>query len=150
MNKPTVMTLGTFINDGEITLQTGPFGTQLKASDYVDSGIPVINVRNIGMGSIINEKLEYISEETRDRLRSHVLSYQDVVFGRKGAVERHAFIKETQEGWFQGSDCIRMRIKSKKILPKYLSYCLLTPSHQVWMKAHCSHGATMAILPQTP
>ena len=30
------------------SLKTGPFGTQLSASEYVESGIPVINVKNIG------------------------------------------------------------------------------------------------------
>jgi len=29
-------------------LKTGPFGTQFSAKEYVVSGIPVINVKNIG------------------------------------------------------------------------------------------------------
>ena len=41
-----------FIAAGEAELKTGPFGTQLKASEYTEEGTPVINVRNIGMGSI--------------------------------------------------------------------------------------------------
>ena len=32
---------------GEIAdFQTGPFGTQFSASEYVSAGVPVINVRN--------------------------------------------------------------------------------------------------------
>ena len=148
MSKQSQMRLGAFIDKNEISLQTGPFGTQLKAKDYVDCGTPVINVRNIGMGSIIENVLEYISDETRDRLASHILSYQDIVFGRKGAVERHAYISANYDGWFQGSDCIRMRIESEQLLPRYVSYCLLTPEHKLWMSNHCSHGATMASLNQ--
>ena len=48
-------------NIGEVSLQTGPFGTQLKASDYVDEGVPVINVRNIGFGDVRKEDLEYLN-----------------------------------------------------------------------------------------
>ena len=33
-------------------LKTGPFGTQFSAKEYVESGIPVINVKNIGYGDI--------------------------------------------------------------------------------------------------
>jgi type I restriction enzyme, S subunit len=56
-----------FISKGEAELKTGPFGTQLHASDYVKEGTPVINVRNIGFGGIKEEKLEFISEETVHR-----------------------------------------------------------------------------------
>jgi len=79
-------TVRDFITKGEAELKTGPFGTQLHASDYVDKGIPVINVRNIGFGNIRDEKLEFLSEETAQRLSSHLLEPNDIVFGRKGAV----------------------------------------------------------------
>jgi type I restriction enzyme S subunit len=136
------------LTSGEVELKTGPFGTQLKASDYVDGGVPVINVRNIGFGRIRKDKLEFISDETRDRLSTHVLRPNDIVFGRKGAVERHVFIRKEQDGWFQGSDCLRFRLKSPRIHAEFASYYFLTQEHQSWMKNQCSHGATMASLNQ--
>ena len=33
-----------------VDFQTGPFGTQFSASEYVEEGIPVINVKNICIG----------------------------------------------------------------------------------------------------
>ncbi len=110
--------------------------------------MPVINVRNIGFGTIRDDKLEFISESTRDRLAAHVLRVGDVVFGRKGAVERHVLIRTPQDGWFQGSDCIRMRFDSSRVVPAFASAFFLTPEHQQWMKNHCSHAATMASLNQ--
>ena len=133
---------------GEVELKTGPFGTQLKASDYTEHGTPVINVRNIGFGEIRADKLEYISTTTRDRLSSHILKSGDIVFGRKGAVERHVFIRIEQDGWFQGSDCLRLRFASRRVEPLFASYYFLTPEHQRWMMNQCSHGATMASLNQ--
>ena len=133
---------------GEAELKTGPFGTQLKASDYTEQGTPVINVRNIGFGGIRADKLEFISAATRDRLSSHVLKIGDVVFGRKGAVERHVFIRAEQDGWFQGSDCLRLRFASQRVEPLFASYYFLTSEHQHWMMNQCSHGATMASLNQ--
>jgi type I restriction enzyme S subunit len=136
------------VSKGEAELKTGPFGTQLKASDYTETGIPVINVRNIGFGGIRPEKLEYISTTTRDRLSSHVLRRGDIVFGRKGAVERHVFVRQEQDGWFQGSDCLRLRLNAGRVDPLFASYFFLTPEHQRWMMNQCSHGATMASLNQ--
>jgi type I restriction enzyme S subunit len=136
------------VKAGEAEIKTGPFGTQLKASDYQESGTPVINVRNIGFGNIREDKLEYIGDHTVRRLASHLLRAEDIVFGRKGAVERHVFIRQGQSNWFQGSDCLRLRLSSKRVLPRFASYFFLTHEHQRWMMGQCSHGATMASLNQ--
>ncbi len=83
-----MQTIGDLVNRGAAHIQTGPFGTQLKASDYVDEGTPVINVRNIGFGGLSAQRLEFVNEETAERLASHILEQQDIVFGRKGAVRQ--------------------------------------------------------------
>jgi type I restriction enzyme S subunit len=141
--------VGDLVDSGEAEVKTGPFGTQLRASDYVEHGTPVINVRNIGFGSVREEKLEYIASETVLRLSSHLLRPGDIVFGRKGAVERHAFIREGESGWFQGSDCLRLRLLTEDVaLARFLSYAFLTEEHKSWMMQQCSHGATMASLNQ--
>jgi type I restriction enzyme, S subunit len=88
------LTVGDLVNAGAADIQTGPFGTQLKASDYVDEGTPVINVRNIGFGGLKPEKLEFVTEETAERLASHLLEPRDIVFGRKGAVDRHLYVSD--------------------------------------------------------
>ena len=141
-------TISELVFSKEAEIKTGPFGTQLKAAEYVEHGTPVINVRNIGFGSIRDADLEFIDPATTIRLSSHLLQADDIVFGRKGAVERHAYIKKSQSGWLQGSDCIRLRIISGDLLPRFLSYALLTREHQEWMQSQCSHGATMASLNQ--
>lgn len=148
MNEFVRIPVSELVTSGEAQLKTGPFGTQLKASDYTEEGTPVINVRNIGFGGIKPDQLEFISHSTRDRLSSHVLRSGDIVFGRKGAVERHVFIRNEQDGWFQGSDCLRLRFTSARIEPLFASYYFLTKEHQRWMMNQCSHGATMASLNQ--
>lgn len=137
-----------FLDKSEIEIKTGPFGTQLKAAEYQSSGIPVLNVKNLGFSTINTEKLDRVGDETVERLKAHLLKAGDIVFGRKGAVERHAFISVNEEGWMQGSDCIRLRIKTGKINPRFLSYYFLTKEHRAFMISMCSHGTTMASLNQ--
>lgn len=132
----------------EVEIKTGPFGTQLKASEYVDEGTPVLNVRNLGFSTVNKEKLEMVGDETLERLSAHKLHTGDIVFGRKGAVERHAYISDGENGWMQGSDCIRLRVKTESINARYLSYYFLTPQHRSFMISMCSHGTTMASLNQ--
>ncbi len=143
-----IFKIGELIKSGEAEIQTGPFGTQLKASDYSDHGYPVINVRNVGFGDIRTESLEFIDDRIAEKLPTHRLMQNDIVFGRKGAVERHGLITETQEGWYQGSDCLRLRFNSPRVSPKFISYFFRTQAHQDWMMAVCAFGATMASLNQ--
>lgn len=140
--------LAEFTESGGLDIQTGPFGTQLRASDYTSEGTPVINVRNIGYGDLRQEKLEYVPEQVVSRLAKHQLEIADIVFGRKGAVDRHLLVSESEAGWMQGSDCIRLRILTDEINPQFLSFALRLPSHRQWMIAQCSNKATMASLNQ--
>jgi type I restriction enzyme S subunit len=143
------MIVGDLVDSGFAEIKTGPFGTQLKASDYVETGRPVLNVRNVGFGDVRPEKFEYIDEATAARLSGHILQRGDLVFGRKGAVERHAFIDEAYAGSLQGSDCIRLRIlPDSPVRASFLTFALRTREHQQWMQSYCSHGATMASLNQ--
>jgi type I restriction enzyme S subunit len=143
-----LLTIGEMEQRGEASLQTGPFGTQLKASEYTSEGTPVINVRNVGFGDLRKDDLEYLPEGKAAKLWQHHLKTGDIVFGRKGAVERHALIDAASNGWIQGSDCLRLRLNSKSVSEKYLSYYLRTAAHQSWMQALCSFGATMSSLNQ--
>lgn len=124
-------------------LKTGPFGTQFKASEYVDEGIPVINVKNIGYGNLNYKDVDFITEKTRDRLSEHILQTGDIVFGRKGSVDRHCLITEKENGWFQGSDCLRVRIIDSSVNPQYVSYYLLS-SHVLKSINNAAVGSTMA------
>lgn len=143
------MRLGDLVDAGVAEITTGPFGTQLKASSYVEQGRPVLNVRNIGFGDVRSGQFEFVDEDTAARLSRHVLMEEDIVFGRKGAVERHAFIREPYVGALQGSDCIRLRLSSNApLVARFATYALRTPWHLEWMQRHCSHGATMASLNQ--
>lgn len=103
------------------SVKTGPFGTQLSADEYVDEGVPIINVKNIGYGSILAEDLDFVPGSVADRLSVHRLKLDDIVFGRKGAVDKHAIITDEYVDWVQGSDCIRVR-SNPEIDSGYLNY----------------------------
>ena len=136
------------MDSGIADIQTGPFGTQLKASEYVSDGVEVINVRNIGYGELRGDKLEHVTEATAERLNVHRLEERDIVFGRKGAVDRHLYVQPDQVGWVQGSDCIRLRLSGAVINQRYLSYAFLREHHKQWMLTQCGNKATMASLNQ--
>ena len=138
----------TMVDNGDVEIKTGPFGTQLKAAEYTGNGTPVLNVKNLGYANVVKNKLDHVGEATLKRLSMHVLKAGDIVFGRKGAVERHAYISNEEAGWMQGSDCIRLRVMNASYNSRFFSYYFLTSEHRSFMEMMCSHGTTMASLNQ--
>mgnify|MGYP001374678114 CR=1 FL=1 len=109
------------------SVKTGPFGTALKASEYTATGVPLISVREVGYGTFhIDERTPKVSEKTTSRLPEYLLREGDIVFARKGSIDRCAIVTKHQEGWFLGSDGIRLR-PPNTVIPKFLLYGFLSP-----------------------
>ena len=104
-------------------IQAGPFGTQLHKNEYVSEGTPMINSKNIGHGEIIDNNFDFVPSSVCHRLPQYILKSGDIVFGRAGTIDRHAYVDEEYDGSFQGTNCIRIRCKEKK-LSLYVSYYL--------------------------
>jgi type I restriction enzyme S subunit len=141
------LTIGELIARDGGSIKTGPFGTALKASEYSLVGTPLISVREIGHGSFhIDSKTPRVSKETTSRLPEYLLEDGDIVFARKGGIERCALIKKPQIGWFLGSDGIRLR-PPKTCDVRFLAASLQTQSVKDWLIQN-STGSTMASLNQ--
>lgn len=143
-----ITTIGALVDVGFAHLQTGPFGTLLQASEYIRIGIPVVAVKNIGVNKLIlDDSIPRVSQETYARLRRYSLEKNDILFGRKGAVDRRALVQDHEVGWLQGSDCIRLRFLGNTVDAKYVSYILGSPQHQQWIIRN-AEGSTMPSLNQ--
>ena len=126
------------------SVKTGPFGTQLSANEYVDEGIPCINVKNLGSGIIKAQNLDFLPKSVVKRLSEHKLKENDIVFARKGSIDKHAIVSNKEAGWLQGSDCIRLRV-NEKINPRYVNYYIESSCVKNYLNL-VSNGATMASL----
>jgi len=142
-----VISLRELIEKGDAELQTGPFGTMLHAKAYTRNGVPVVAVRNIGDNRLLGDDIPHVDDVTALRLERYRLIEGDIVFGRKGAVDRRALVTSDENGWLQGSDCIRLRLNQRNINPRFISFILGSPYHRAWIIQH-AHGATMPSLNQ--
>ena len=127
-----------------IEMQTGPFGSQLHAEDYVVDGIPLINPAHMNAGIIIPDPKVTVDETTQERLRRHKLSEGEIIFSRRGELGRCAVVKKNNEGWLCGTGSMRAKLK-KKIIPDY-AYTLISSEGVVSELTLESKGSTMANL----
>lgn len=134
------LTLGAACADGG-AVQTGPFGSQLHASDYVVSGIPVVMPVNIGDNRIVVKDVARVPTGDADRLARHKLRVGDIVYSRRGDIKRRARVREGEAGWLCGTGCLLVR-PGPAVDARWLSYWLGTPSVHDWLERHAV-GATM-------
>ena len=141
-------TLGEICQRGGGNIQTGPFGSQLHASDYVPVGVPSIMPTNIGENRIVEDGIVRITEEDANRLGQHRLRAGDIIYSRRGDVEKRALIREREEGWFCGTGCLKVRLGSGVVDPLFASLFLGHPAIREWIVRHAV-GATMPNLNTT-
>ena len=129
---------------GEIAdVQTGPFGSQLHQSDYVSFGTPCIMPTNIGPQlDIKTEGIAYVKEEDVKRLEKHCVKAGDIIYSRRGDIEKCAFIRKDEEGWLCGTGCLRIRIKAIESNPHFIAYQLSTKECKKWIVGNAV-GTTM-------
>ena len=122
----------------------GPFGSGLKSSHYVDEGIRVVRLQNIGHGEFNDADAAFISQEHYATLGDHSVEPGDVLIaglgdpnhpsGRACVAPKHikpAMVK---------ADCFRFRLNSTICYPKFIALQLTTTSSTA--SAILSTGAT--------
>lgn len=141
-------TIGSLVENKQISIQTGPFGTVLSASEYADHGIPVVSVREIRQGRIeLYDETPAVSELTYHKLSQFALKPYDLVFARKGNVDRSALIPENAQKLFLGSDGIRLRFVDPT-LAQVVFHCVQSPQTRQFLTVS-AYGTTMAGLNET-
>ena len=129
-------------------IQTGPFGSQLHAEDYVEDGVPVINPAHIQAGCIVPDPSCTISEAKADELLRHRMASGDIVFGRRGEMGRCAEVLPEQAGWLCGTGSLRVELNHELMLSRFAMLVLSNQGVKEQLELE-SVGSTMSNLNTT-
>lgn len=127
------------------SLKLGPFGTLLRAEEYISGGVPVINPIHIRWRGLAPDQDVTISEERAHELAHYRLEPDDVVLARRGELGRAAVIQPHQAGFICGTGSARIRVDRVRLAPSFLVLLLLTEWARSNLMLHAV-GATMANL----
>jgi len=140
--KHTLTSCSSLMATGALSLQTGPFGTVLKASAYKESGFPVINPVNMKDGVLYIDDGPFIGDEDWVRLEKYRMNTGDMVIGRKGDMSNLIFVQPDYDGYIVGSDCIRFRTNPNKIHQRYFYHFLKSETTNHWIQGQ-AYGTVM-------
>jgi len=139
-------TIGALCDTGLAEIQTGPFGSQLHAHDYVADGVPVVPTEAIRDRRIDHSVLPKVSPEKAAELARHKLREGDILFARRGvqATGHIGYVRSAEQGFLCGTGAIRLRVNRAmdSLESDYLSHVLADPAAIEWFKFHAI-GATM-------
>lgn len=106
----------------------GPFGSNLKASDYTDSGIRIIQLQNIGDGFFNDGYRIYTSAKKADELASCNIFPGDLILSKMGdPVARATLIPSIEERYLMASDGIRLKVDEKKFDRDFILEAINSP-----------------------
>lgn len=123
-------------------IQTGPFGSQLHASDYTDHGVGVVMPQDLGDNVVRPDAMARVAFETATELSRHRLQPGDIVFSRRGDVTRRALIRDADGDLLCGTGCLRVRLDPEKADSRFVSYAMAMQESRDWLIRHAV-GATM-------
>ncbi len=127
-------------------LQTGPFGSQLKASEYYDGESEevthVVMPKDIVDGVINFSTCARITNERADALEKHKLQKGDVLFARRGDLSKVAVFDGEENSAICGTGCLRLRPNMNLVTYDFLRLVFTSHMSVQWLIAHAV-GATM-------
>lgn len=130
--------------------QIGPFGNALKASQYVESGVPVLRGVNVNRGRFHDSDFVFVDSTTADRLAKFESFPGDVLLVHKGTLGEIGLMptRRRYTRYIMGNSMMRVRCDPQKLLPEYLYYWLSSANGQHYLLSHVSQVGVPQI--QTP
>ena len=99
--------------------------------------------QNIGDNRISEVGIARIAPDDAQRLSKYLVKTGDIVYSRRGDVERRSLIRDHENGWLCGTGCLRVSFGEKRVVhPPYAAYYLGHPLVREWIVRH-AQGATM-------
>lgn len=104
----------------------GPFGSNLKTSDYRADGVPLVFVKDIRQGSFRTPR-QFVDSAKADELRSHVAIPGDVLITKMGEPPGDAAVYTGTQPAVITADCIRLR-PIDDFDPRFIALAMQAPA----------------------
>ena len=124
----------------------GPFGSNIKVSCFVDSGVPVLNGSNLEGFSLSEKTFRYVTREKADSLNKANAHRGDIVITHRGTLGQIVFIPQDSkyDRYVTSQSQFRVRCNDK-VLPEYLVYYFHTPIGQHKLLSNASQVGVPAL-----
>jgi type I restriction enzyme S subunit len=101
--------LGYLAEQDRTAFVDGPFGSDLKTTDYKDSGVPLIQLNNIRDSKHLLQNMKFVTNEKKEQLIRHIALPMDIVIAKMAEpVARAAVVSDFYSEYIIVADCVKM------------------------------------------
>ena len=105
-------------------ISMGPFGSNIKVDNFIDSGVPVLNGSNLQGFKLNEDSFNYVSQEKADSLGKANAHRGDVVITHRGTLGQIVYIPENSkfDQYVISQSQFRLKLKKEIVRPDFLVY----------------------------
>ena len=130
------------IKETAIIYGDGPFGSNLKSSDYVDEGARVIRLGNIQQGYFSEKDQSFVSYEKYEQLNRYKCSPGEIVIATLGSpILRACLVPDSCDPSIHKADCMYYEVDRDRLVPTF-AMCVINHPSMLRRAAADVHGQT--------
>lgn len=115
----------------------GPFGSNLKASEYVAEGIPIARLQNVDRGFFDPKKLQFVTRKKAAELSRHSFQTGDILVTKLGdPLGEACIVPASIPGGIIVADLVRVRPCAEVVDARYLELAINSPHAEREFKLH--------------
>lgn len=128
-------------------ISMGPFGSNIKRDNYVDSGVPYLNGSNLSSYKLNEDSFNYVTEEKAKSLGRCVAKRGDIIVTHRGTIGQISYIPfdSKYENYLTGNSQFRLTVNNKLIRPDFFVYYFHTRMGQHRLLANASQVGVPAL-----
>jgi len=119
----------TIVKDYNGSIVDGPFGSNLKTSDYVETGVPVLQGKNVTNDRFLWSDVRYITNEKAKELSRSSVRVGDILMVKIGSVGYSAIVDNLNNFDFAiiPANLLKIDIDESKAVTKYVHHYMTSP-----------------------
>lgn len=132
-------------------ISMGPFGSDIKVDNFVETGVPVLNGANLPKFKLLDEEFRYVTPDKAKTFRKAIAKRGDIVITHRGTLGQISYIPDNSKfkEYVISQSQFRVALNRQLVDPAFFVYYFHTTEGQKRLLANKCHVGVPALAQAT-